>query len=402
MTNDYFYKRLNALLYFTIIAFTIGDILRKFSMFLNLEFIRYTAIAKTTVLVCYILTIIFSKVYFKNPYTRKLIYLTGILVLIYISGQIILLNSASIFSYNENILILSRYLFWPLTLIAFLPLITDPIFENRQLKLFEYIFLLNALLILISFLFDINFFVTYDNPNRFGFMGFYNTHNQASYYFIMMILYYYYLSRFKNTGQYKLIFILLVSLLIGTKKIYLFLLILATYDIIKSKVWKEKYFYIKILATTIILFFSFNSIKAIIYNKFKLFFDIYHESGFLSSITSFRNEILISTINETIIESWRWPNYILGGPKFYEHRSEFGFIDLYVFFGLFGLYFFYKIFGLIYTLTNNNKFFLFVIISLMTIAFFAEGFFSSANQPLMFLLISGFFIIEGNKFKSRT
>lgn len=88
---------------------------------------------------------------------------------------------------------------------------------------------------------------------------------------------------------------------------------------------------------------------------------------------------------------------MLGGPKFHEIRSEFGLLDLYVFFGFFGLYVFFYFFKVFYQYTDYSRFYLFILVSVGLTAFFSSGFLSDANQPILFVLISGYFMAQANK-----
>ena len=226
-------KLLNRLLFASIIIFVIGDILRKVAIYHNLEFIRYTAISKSIVLVLYIIVlIVFFKSYYSYKTTRKIIYSIIILCAVYFLGQLCLNdNDLGLNLFNKNNLIFSRYIYWPFTILVFYPLLTSTKFVNKQFKLYEYFFLFNAVLIILSLIFSFTLFKTYFNPQRFGYMGVFNTHNQASYAFILFILYYYYNGIFKKENTLKLLFVILVSLLIGTKKIYLFLILLCLYPV---------------------------------------------------------------------------------------------------------------------------------------------------------------------------
>jgi hypothetical protein len=210
------------------------------------------------------------------------------------------------------------------------------------------------------------------------------------------MLYYYYKAYFKLKNYIEFCLVLIISFLIGTKKVYFFLILLFLYHFFKFKLYKSPKFYLTLsaLATLTVIFFS--TLKAFFISKFQIFVSIYKEDGLITSITSFRDQLFLKAFNELIIESWRLPNYILGGPIFHEYRTEFGLIDLYIFFGLFGLYVFYCFFKTFYQFTNFNKFYLFILISVGLTTFFSSGFLSDANQPLLFILISGYFITEKN------
>tara|TARA_R110002126_G_C10446150_1_gene499320 strand:+ start:748 stop:1902 length:1155 start_codon:yes stop_codon:yes gene_type:complete len=375
--------------------FLLGDVLRKTSIYFNLDFIRYTGVFKTIVLITYIVFVfVYLKEYTKLEVTKKFIVFSIGLLIVFFLGQTIIKSNSNILSLiRGNLLFLSRYLYWPITIITFLPLITSSNYSNQHLRFFSILFFINAAVILLSFFFNINLFKTYFTFERFGFMGFYNTSNQASYYFILFILYYYYKVFFKLKNHLEFSFVLLISLLIGTKKIYFFLIILCLYHFFKFKLFKNLKFYSLISVIIIFVIIFFLKLKFFFESKFQIFINIYNDQGLLTSVTSYRDQLLVKTYAD-VINSWRLPNYILGGPKFYEIRTEFGLIDLYLLFGCFGIYAFYLFFKTLYQFTNFSKFYLFILASVGLTSFFSSGFLSDANQPLLFVLISGYFISE--------
>ncbi|WP_156772426.1 hypothetical protein [Urechidicola croceus] len=249
---------------------------------------------------------------------------------------------------------------------------------------------MNTLLILLSFTFNIQLFSTYSG--RFGFMGVYNTHNQVSYYFILFILFYYYKFIFKNEKPIKLIFVVVISFLIGTKKIYFFNLLLFSHYILNQKLYKKKSFYLLTISGIIIFTLFIEQIKLIFFQKFDVFVNIYQEKGLVTSITSYRNTLFFKVINDTILNHWNFLNYIFGGSEFYKLRVEFGWVDIYLFFGIFGLLVYFLFFKKLLIITGYNKFYLVVLVVVLGVDFFAGGFVSSANQPILFLLITAYFI----------
>ena len=397
--NLIFLKRISSLLYFTIVMFLLGDVLRKIAIFFEFDFNRYTAIFKSFILITYVIFISVNiKKYFELKVTRKFILFSLILLVVFFLGQITVKSNTSIITLlHGNLLYLCRYLFWPLTLIVFFPLIISDSYKNEHLRFYKIIFFVNMIFVLCGLFFDFGPFRTYIAGNRFGYMGLYNTSNQGSYYFIFFILYYYYRVFFKLKNRLELVLVIIISLLIGTKKIYFFLVLLFIYHLLKFKLYKNFKFYTVISISFFFLLLFYSNIKIFLISKFQLFFDVYREDGLLTLIFSYRDELMIKTFNELILESWRLSNYILGGPKFHEIRSEFGLLDLYVFFGAFGVYVFFYFFKVFFQFTNYSRFYLFILASVGLTAFFSSGFLSDANQPLLFLLVSGYFIVEANQ-----
>lgn len=399
--NVLFLERSNKLLTFTIVIFVFGDLLRKIALYFDFSFNRYTGVFKAIVFLSYIIFIgLYLEEYYKQKEVKKLIKFFCVLIIVFVIGQFLIktsLNETLLDSFRGNLVFLVRYLFWPLTVIVFFPLINSNRYSKLNLRIIIYVFFINIIFIILGHYFSINLFRTYINSIRFGFMGFYNTSNQVSYYFILMILYFYYRVFYKGTTNIELVLVLLTSVLIGTKKVYFYLFILFTFHFFKNKLYYKREFYIIMsLLLSFCLFFE-NNLGLFFQRKFQVFVNLYNKEGFLSMITSKRSGLLKETVNEFVVNSWSIPNYIFGGPKFHIIRTEFGLVDLYLFFGFFGLYYYYYLFKLLFKQTNYNKYYLFVLVSLGVTCFFSSGFLSDANQPLLFIIITGYFIVESRQ-----
>lgn len=393
--NSVFLRRLSNLLYFTIIMFFLGDVFRKFAIWFNLDFNRYTGLSKSIVIFTNIIFVcVFNKEYFKIVEVKKYILHFFFLVSVFVFGQFLLKTEVNLWqSFDNNVLFFCRFSFWPLTFITFFPLIISKGSTKGHLSFFEILFSINLFFILVGFFLDLNIFKTYMDSFRFGFMGLYNTSNQVSYYFIFFLLYQYYRVFYKSKSVHMFYAVLFSAFLIGTKKVYFFLIILFVFHFLKLKLYKQKKFYIICLTLSGTFFLFFSVIKEAFISKFRIFVDLYQTNGFLTSFTSSRDHLLVKTYYE-VIRTWNFPNYFLGGPNFSDYRTEFGIVDLYVFFGFFGLYAYYHYFKTLYKLTNFNRFYLFILMAIGLTAFMSSGFLSDANQPLVFFLISSYFISE--------
>lgn len=387
---------LSSLLFATIILFFLGDISRKWAIALNLDFTRYTAVSKSIVIVLYLTTLLyFFKVFYKIPFTKTLINYSSILIFTYLISQLIINNHDSFYQrLTGNFIYFGRYMIWFLSLIVFFPLLTIKGSTTKHFKTFKMIFFANVVVIIVALVFELSLFKTYHmNSERFGYMGFYNTSNQASYYFILFLLYYYYLSFINQESRLKLVFflVLVASLFVGTKKIYFFLILLCIFHGYKFCWYKKLKSYLYFGAIFLIMFLFKNEVLGFLSKKFDVLVEVYSEEGFLTAFFSFRNELLIQSY-QFVISEWELLNYFIGGAKFYSIRPEFEVVDIYLIFGFFGCYVFYWIFKKLYRYSAGNKFYLFIIVCLSITSFFAAGFVSDANIPLMFILVSASFI----------
>ncbi|MAP54389.1 hypothetical protein [Altibacter sp.] len=388
-------KRIKVLYYLflaTLIIFLFGDILRKLALNSHDDFVRYTAISKGLVLACYggVLAYFF-RIYRKEQRSRYLLYAISILIFSFLLSQAVI-NDTSEYLYRirENLVYLSRFLFLPITFLIFSPLLKSEDKVNKLFRFFEILFFINCGLMVLGAIFDVHVFRTYISFKRYGYMGIYNSNNQASFYFMFMIVVYYYKTFFLTYKPYKLIIAVACSLLLGTKKMYFFFPLLLAFDFFYFKRYVQKWFWVGLAGIIIIGIAFYKAIGRFITEKFKVLVDIYHEQGLITSITSTRNIELANTISEVIVPKWSFLNYLVGGSEFYNHRPEMEFFDIYFFFGIVGICIFAWLLKDVMRFLNAGIFLIGMLIIYLIAGFFASGFIISANQPIIFLLTFAF------------
>lgn len=386
--NELLKKYLYILFVAVLVIFFIGDIGRKVALILEQDFIRYTAISKGLVLLLHTLVFIcFFKIYKSSTTSLNLLVCVFLLTAVFVLGQCVLKDNTPIINrLGLNLVYLSRILFLPLSLAIFFPLLKSGYKVERLFKLFEIIFLLYALSIISGLVFNIWVFETYRWSDRFGYLGLYNSHNQASFFFMFVISIYYYRSVLLKKSVLKLVLAVVVGCLIGTKKMYLFLVLLLLYDAVVYKRY-QKGLYLAVVALMASLFvFYYKNIYVFIESRFSELFNIYREQGLITSLTSLRNIALSNTIENVVKPKWSVFNYVFGGSQFYDFRPEMEFVDIYMFFGVFGVVFFIWLIWRLVKLFKPSRFMYFLLGCYVLIGGLAGGFFISANQPLIFLL----------------
>lgn len=268
-----------------------------------------------------------------------------ILFIIYLIGQISLYLSHNkpYFIDLYNLRYLALY-FFPIIYVKYLN--TYSIIDKRHYLLIENILIgiiaLNTILILCGAFFEISFFKTY-GKNRWGYMGLMPRSITASYLTIISIFYLYIKYNLSKKYTYLFWFVIAGALCIGTKSIYLFLILLFTYHFISNKLYKNYkiYIFLSLLVGTVVLFSNF-ILKNIVNNFFSIHLNLYKEKGFLTSLSSFRYDIFWENLN-FVKTNWAAINYFFGGfipdTKMFENSLA----DLIVFFGFGGafLYLFY-------------------------------------------------------------
>mgnify|MGYP001822361337 CR=1 FL=1 len=373
----------------TIVVFYLGDIGRRLGFLFEWEFVRFTAVAKGVVLLMYTLTFMaFAPRYWRSRTGRQMLLAVLSLLTLFLVGQ-----TTGSFAVNglegirNNLVYLSRFMYLPVSFLLFYPLLEKGDIMSKLMRLFELFFFFNVAMMLLGLVFGIDIFRTYYPYARLGFMGFYNSNNQASYYFILMMMYYYYRTFYQGARPYKLILTVLVSLLIGTKKIYFVLPLLVFYDFVAFRRYANRYYLTGLAVLAVTGAFFWQPISQLVRDKFWVFFDVWKEQGLLTALASMRNLHLEITFNELVQAKWHWHNYLIGGAEFYNTRSEMEFFDIFFFFGLAGVIIYVWLFIRIMRFFGNDRFLWAMLAILLLLTGLASGFIISANQPIVFLLV---------------
>lgn len=379
-----------------VVFFFLGDILRKIALYFECDFTRYSTLSKVVVLILYFLFFIFNyKRYRKEEHFIKMIIAITILTCAFIIGQIGLSDSISQpLNFFLNIEYLAKYLYLPITILMFSSLKNEIKYINKIIVVIEFIFIVNLIFILIGFCFDINVLSTYLG-NRFGYIGIFSRSGQTSFFFIIFILFYYRLLMDKRniTNIFKFAFFVSVSLLLGTKRIFFFLILLSLYYFFIQKGFKKWITYkFMIIAVLVGICFKQNVIDS--FNKiFLVFQKIYYSNGFLSSLTSYRSDLFYKTFNEFVKKNWAFENYIFGGPSFqnYIFITGMDFFDLYLFFGLIGMVVYFKIFNFLVDFKVQGNFMIFYFSTLAITSFLSSAFLYDPYVNLLFVIMIWYF-----------
>lgn len=395
--EDLLHKKQFQLFVFLLLITFLGDILRRFSFLLEYDFKRYTTISKIIFIVASLIFIFFylKKEILKNKKKINILKAMSFLVLFFVVGQIAL-NNSNILYHNiiNNLEFLTKYLFFPYLLVLFINLRERQDIINKLIRVFEIIFFVNLIAIVLGFIFQIKVFNTYDYGIRFGYKGIFSMSGQTSFYFILMILYYIHRLIFFDKNKWtliKLVILIIVSFLIGTKRIYFFLPMLSLYYLFFLNGFKNRITYITIVPVSLIGISLFYIFKDRLEDTILLFKNIYLENGIITSLLSFRNELLIKIYSEQIIDNWRFLNFLFGGANFQDIRSQMGFVDLFLFFGIFGLITYLYFYRQIFNFNFSNSFYWFFLITLIIITFLSDAIILDTNVPVLLFLITSYF-----------
>jgi hypothetical protein len=265
---------------------------------------------------------------------------------------------------------------YPLVFYYYLNSLNYAELKDSLVKVIKALIIVVVVTTIVGFLFSIPFFRTYNS--RFGYMGLLPKSITASYFYISAMLFAYYLVLYENAKKALLILTIVASLLVGTKAIYLFLLILFIYHFISQKVYLKKEFYIFAFAFFTIVFVAYDKWKHMLEATFVNLYRIFKRDGFMTAVTSYRNLKFVSNV-DAYLSQWKWFNYLVGGRVAECPLFEMSVLDLLVNLGLIGSIYYLRLF---YKLAlnaqkKNESILLFSFGSILIVSIFAGQFFSN-------------------------
>lgn len=299
---------------------------------------------------------------------------------------------------KSNLIFLGYACFLPILLIPFFSI--DEQITNIGLKLLLTIFWLNIIFILIGLVFNVQEFQTYFYGDRFGYKGLFARSTHVSYMFLFVLIYYYFNWQTHKIKREFFYFILvaILSIFVGTKRIYFGMALLAMFHIFYNKLYMKRIFYVVLIGIVAFLIVFRSSLYNIFVQPFDLFIEIYRDEGFLSSFSSFRSDLLIEYTQNLMKNHWTILNYVFGGGLFHLVRPEMDIIDSYLFFGVFGPIIYAFIFRkYLFNFKTKNPIISFYIILIIILAIFSSGIIFSADFAIPVILFSSYFYYECKK-----
>ena len=351
-----------------LIVFYLTESINKVAAHSNLEKIEIQAGIKALVFGLVLMGLLIYK-------KKELLYI-AILSGLFVIGQSQIQNSFE----GSILMYLTKYLF-PIALLGFFTV--QPHKPKLKLfKIFEYILLLNSILILVGLVADVPFFHTY-HGSRFGYNGLMVTSAASTYFYIIGLSYF--LARYQKgvVGNWKFWFIAIASMIVGTKSIMLVLAGLGFFYIIKYV--SSPKFKLVLLAIAVFIVLGFGYYLFFINSIFKW---ITENEGVLTSFLSLRDQVLIDFTLPYIQENWNFWNYLFGGVSNFELRPQMEFIDVFFFWGILGgaayLYFYSKSFFQYKVKDIVSMFILFLI---LIIIFLAGNFFYNTSVVIYVIIL---------------
>lgn len=303
------------------------------------------------------LILILVKLTENNDLKRKILPITLLILCAVIS---FLIGNETSVSIGAAVYMQAQYLFGLLTIFFFLNHYKDVewIYLERLIQAF---IILNAVLILISFIYDIAIFKTY--IARFGYNGLFKSTSEATYFYMFSIILY--LKKPKSLIKNLFLFLVITSaVMVGSKTIYFFLIGVAIY--FTAIAFKNKIRYNNTLSIIVVIMLS--SLCLILLFKVILpmntrLYALYEREGLITTFFSLRNIHFMNALDSVKV-NFEIVNYLFGGMHYINKTTEMGLVDLFLSFGLIGsgIYIYAILKNLPKTLSTDVKVYLGIIV----------------------------------------
>ena len=345
----------------------------------NIEITHVAYTLKAIIVSVFLVVILWRK-------KTRIFYVILILLSLFLLGQFSISNLITV----DILKVFTRYTF-PLILFSIYNQLPK---EDRghMFIVFERIILLNSILIIVGFIFNIDVFKTYTGQ-RFGYNGLFYASATGSYIYIFYIIN----IVDKTRKQIKTTFLdyvpIIACMAIGTKTIYLALILALLYityiNFIRYK-FKNLLWLLLIAFTGILIFVKFSH----------FLFKFYDNNNLITFILSRRDLLFTNNTLPFVDNFWGILNYFFGGLDTPCRRAQMSFIDLFITFGIFGTFLYLWSYINIYfdfKLCLQVRIYYFII---AIIAFLAGNFFLYTFTQLGFLILKDQ-IIKNRKIVSK-
>lgn len=320
----------------------------------------------------------FAMIALMAPYLGKFkrqITLVGLLVLTFVAGQLFTTPS-----FSNNVVITFFRLVFPLVVFLFFRSYTvNTKGRSMFFKFFEFFLILNGILIFSAGFTEVYFFKTYMGE-RFGYSGLLTNSSTASYFYFLSLFYFplQYGSGFIKKITFWIA--LLSALLVGTKVLYLGVVLFAAVCLYFAPIPKKKIW-------TLVLGVLFLAGIVVFYHFSDAFRTVLNDDGLLSALLSYRDRLLVENTIPYVREHWTWVNYLVGGISDFSLRSQMDLVDVFFFWGLLGGVTYLYTYFVCYFIHRPQGFTLSLFVALAVTVLFAGNFFNYTTVPLYLLLI---------------
>ena len=380
LTYNFKSKTIIVLIFFVFFIEPVATLIIHYTQFSSLRLMGYYKIA------LFLIVIVLCD--FKKLSKKNLVLLSFLLI-IYVTNQIInpIIKETIEFQISKGSLYYGfRFLYIFIIILCLNTIKSKNKLITSVLYLIEVFLFTNALLMWLGFIFDIDLFKSYARSSRFGYDGVFNKVNETSYLYILYVTHLYVKCIINNSKRYFLVFIILTSLLIGTKMVILFLILLTLFHFLIMHKHKN-IFRILSLAGGLVFLFFFKPVITFFFDLFPFWDHLQEKYELLTLLFSKRDLLLYNNIDYTQ-QQWSAINYFIGGP-FYNNKfalTQMDGPDLIVFFGILGSALYLFLFLKLY-LIRNQKLINIVFLIVFFCGLLGGGFLLSVMAMVYFYLI---------------
>jgi hypothetical protein len=311
------------------------------------------------------------------------------LFLNFLTGQAYFASEVARPHFLENVFMFNKYFYVFIIFFAIRQLRDSPIFFEKTINAVQTIFTINSIAILVGAVTGFHLFSTYlEHDYRRGYMGFLPIQNEATLFYFLAISFAYYKRFILGEKSWTFFVIVIASLCLGTKGIYVFIGLLFIFHFL---VYSRQ-------RVVLILFGSLAIFRLTIFMASKTgqqiieyFMDKARKQGFLSMLLSGR-DILLKKNFVYEMQHWHLVNFFVGGQDVTVHATEMDFFDLFLFFGVVGSICYMTLcFLTIFKFKKGSPFLAFFIFIYYALAFTGGHFFASAMNALYLCLVTMYF-----------
>jgi hypothetical protein len=220
---------------------------------------------------------------------------------------------------------------------------------------------------------------------RYGYNGIIPAVNESSLFYFIALSYLYYKKYILKSKLGLAFIVVMAALLLGTKAIYLYLILLTLFHFVRVSSLKAKVYSligIVFIMTSVWVLYQRGSLALIT----DYFLDLINKRGLFSALLSGRDQYFQTKFYENL-EFWTPLNYFFGGQDQLNYLIEMDIFDLFLLFGFIGsVLYFVLLFNSFFDLNFKNKFNLFFVGSYLTLAAFGGHFFASALNAVYLVL----------------
>ena len=262
---------------------------------------------------------------------------------------------------------------------------------QQLFTVFEWFVIINSFAVFVGLLLDIRLFESYSGP-RFGYSGFLMKSGAATYFYCIALFYFAHRAFIrKDRSVFLFILTLGASLLLGTKSIFLFVLMLFIYIFFRLKLYKNWIVLLLVVLSVLGIVIFGNQLFNFYLDTSPKLRAIYEEDSLFSMLSSYRNVLFREEFLPIVKENWNALNYLFGGSIDMHYRSQFEFFDALYFFGIIGsavyFYLFFKEF-ITFKHTKDTTYFIF---SILLLAAISGNFFYNAVVAIYIVIIKCYF-----------